>query len=57
MTAFDKAFAISRGNTANVDFGHWVVDLLPKLMMQSLNCSCNNQLHSLLLPRLPHHPH
>ena len=24
MTAFDQAFAISRGNTANVDFGHWV---------------------------------
>jgi sugar phosphate isomerase/epimerase len=24
MTAFDKAFAISKGNTANVDFGHWV---------------------------------
>jgi sugar phosphate isomerase/epimerase len=24
MTAFDKAFALSKGNTANVDFGHWV---------------------------------
>ena len=24
MTAFDKAFALSRGNKANVDFGHWV---------------------------------
>jgi len=24
MTAFDKAFAISKGNKANVDFGHWV---------------------------------
>ena len=24
MTAFDRAFAISRGNMANVDFGHWV---------------------------------
>ena len=24
MTAFDKAFAISQGNKANVDFGHWV---------------------------------
>ena len=24
MTAFDQAFAISKGNTANVDFGHWV---------------------------------
>jgi len=24
MTAFDKAFAISKGNMANVDFGHWV---------------------------------
>ena len=24
MTAFDEAFAISKGNTANVDFGHFV---------------------------------
>src|SRR4051812_14839919 len=24
MTAFDKAFAISKGNRANVDLGHWV---------------------------------
>ena len=24
MTAFDQAFAISKGNRANVDFGHWV---------------------------------
>jgi sugar phosphate isomerase/epimerase len=24
MTAFDKAFALSKGNMANVDFGHWV---------------------------------
>jgi sugar phosphate isomerase/epimerase len=24
MTAFDQAFAISKGNKANVDFGHWV---------------------------------
>ncbi len=24
MTAFDKAFAVSKGNMANVDFGHWV---------------------------------
>jgi sugar phosphate isomerase/epimerase len=24
MTAFDKAFAASQGNMANVDFGHWV---------------------------------
>ena len=24
MTAFDQAFAISEGNRANVDFGHWV---------------------------------
>ena len=24
MTAFDKAFAVSKGNRANVDFGHWV---------------------------------
>ena len=24
MTAFDQAFAISKGNNANVDFGHWV---------------------------------
>jgi sugar phosphate isomerase/epimerase len=24
MTAFDQAFAVSKGNTANVDFGHWV---------------------------------
>jgi sugar phosphate isomerase/epimerase len=24
MTAFDRAFAISKGNIANVDFGHWV---------------------------------
>jgi sugar phosphate isomerase/epimerase len=24
MTAFDQAFALSRGNMANVDFGHWV---------------------------------
>ena len=24
MTAFDQAFAASPGNTANVDFGHWV---------------------------------
>ena len=24
MTAFDRAFAISTGNMANVDFGHWV---------------------------------
>jgi sugar phosphate isomerase/epimerase len=24
MTAFDKAFAISKGNMANVDIGHWV---------------------------------
>ena len=24
MTAFDQAFEISKGNTANVDFGHWV---------------------------------
>jgi sugar phosphate isomerase/epimerase len=24
MTAFDKAFALSPGNMANVDFGHWV---------------------------------
>lgn len=24
MNAFDQAFAVSRGNTANVDFGHWV---------------------------------
>ena len=24
MTAFDRAFALSKGNTANVDFGHWV---------------------------------
>jgi sugar phosphate isomerase/epimerase len=24
MTAFDQAFALSKGNTANVDFGHWV---------------------------------
>jgi sugar phosphate isomerase/epimerase len=24
MTAFDEAFAASKGNTANVDFGHWV---------------------------------
>ena len=24
MTAFDQAFAISKGNQANVDFGHWV---------------------------------
>jgi len=24
MTAFDKAFAVSKGNKANVDFGHWV---------------------------------
>jgi sugar phosphate isomerase/epimerase len=23
MTAFDQAFAISKGNMANVDFGHW----------------------------------
>ena len=24
MTAFDKAFALSKGNMANVDIGHWV---------------------------------
>jgi sugar phosphate isomerase/epimerase len=24
MTAFDQAFALSQGNQANVDFGHWV---------------------------------
>jgi sugar phosphate isomerase/epimerase len=24
MTAFDRAFEISKGNMANVDFGHWV---------------------------------
>ena len=24
MTAFDQAFALSRGNMANVDFGHYV---------------------------------
>jgi sugar phosphate isomerase/epimerase len=24
MTAFDQAFALSNGNQANVDFGHWV---------------------------------
>jgi len=24
MTAFDNAFAVSKGNRANVDFGHWV---------------------------------
>ena len=24
MTAFDEAFAISKGNMANVDFGHYV---------------------------------
>ncbi len=24
MTAFDRAFALSKGNKANVDFGHWV---------------------------------
>ena len=24
MTAFDQAFAASKGNKANVDFGHWV---------------------------------
>jgi sugar phosphate isomerase/epimerase len=24
MTAFDRAFALSHGNRANVDFGHWV---------------------------------
>jgi sugar phosphate isomerase/epimerase len=24
MTAFDKAFSLSKGNMANVDFGHWV---------------------------------
>ena len=24
MTAFDKAFALSKGNKANVDLGHWV---------------------------------
>ena len=24
MTAFDQAFAMSKGNKANVDFGHWV---------------------------------
>jgi sugar phosphate isomerase/epimerase len=24
MTAFDRAFELSKGNTANVDFGHWV---------------------------------
>jgi sugar phosphate isomerase/epimerase len=24
MTVFDKAFALSKGNMANVDFGHWV---------------------------------
>ena len=24
MTAFDAAFALSKGNKANVDFGHWV---------------------------------
>jgi sugar phosphate isomerase/epimerase len=24
MTAFDQAFNISKGNMANVDFGHWV---------------------------------
>ena len=24
MTAFDRAFALSNGNQANVDFGHWV---------------------------------
>ena len=24
MTAFDQAFAMSKGNMANVDFGHWV---------------------------------
>jgi sugar phosphate isomerase/epimerase len=24
MTAFDQAFAVSKGNKANVDFGHWV---------------------------------
>jgi sugar phosphate isomerase/epimerase len=24
MTAFDRAFALSKGNQANVDFGHWV---------------------------------
>jgi sugar phosphate isomerase/epimerase len=24
MTAFDKAFALSKGNRANVDLGHWV---------------------------------
>ena len=24
MTAFDQAFALSKGNMANVDFGHWV---------------------------------
>ena len=24
MTAFDQAFAISKGNTANVDLGHFV---------------------------------
>ena len=24
MTAFDRAFALSKGNMANVDFGHWV---------------------------------
>ena len=24
MTAFDQAFALSKGNTANVDLGHWI---------------------------------
>jgi sugar phosphate isomerase/epimerase len=24
MTAFDQAFSVSKGNMANVDFGHWV---------------------------------
>ena len=24
MTAFDQAFSLSKGNMANVDFGHWV---------------------------------
>ncbi len=24
MTAFDQAFAVSKGNAANVDFGHWI---------------------------------
>ena len=24
MTAFDQAFELSKGNMANVDFGHWV---------------------------------